>query len=598
MFLRFNSGLELANLAVNSNLLHLSLNAIYTLQSEADPNQQQRQSLSLRWKFEKQQSNTIIAFVTSPCCTVHHLQEGADLVSSATLKQENFNHFEFLCSKGNPSFSVNRAAIALFYQSFDDFSRLKTQLIDSATCKLLVDTPLIVAGNSLGGSLASLFTLWLLDSINPSSKSKRPLCITFGSPLLGDSGLQRAISERSTWNSCFLNVAANQDPVPCLFIPPLTHQYLASTPQTAAYRPFGAFLLCSHLGCACAEDPEVVACLLAAMGLESTRSQVSGEQLLTYYGTLVENLKTRVILKGSSGLSLSVMDSLQAGFILQLEAIGDQRIQQQQHNMDIADLIKKLKQREQICMLNKRKALNPSRKLNEIKIKMAYLEWYKKTCKKKMGYYDSYKSLLSTSDREITKHKKFLTNYWKDMVEEAEKKPQKEGSFIRGTWLYAGMNYRRMVEPLDIAEYYREKGRRNYESEGRSKHYILLEKWQKEDIEKPTGPASTKKKQNVAGSLTEDSCFWAYVEEALISSEVLKDATSSAVDKQSSREYLSKFETYVMDQINNYAVSPEIFLRESSFMKWWRGFQDVASNSSLLDFMKNARYVQYEKGCF
>lgn len=596
----FTSGLELANLVVNSNLLHLSLAAISaTLQAEVNPFQNQ-QSFSLRFRVDKQPNCTIVALLTSPSCTVHHLQQGGgDLVSSVTLKQENFPLFEFLCSKGNPSFSIHRAAITLFYQHFGYLSQLKDQLVDSTSGKLLVDTPLIITGNSLGGSIASLFNLWLLDSIHQSS-TKRPLCITFGSPLIGNLGLQRAILERSTWNSCFLNVVANQDPVPSLFIPPLIPQSLASTPQTVLYRPFGAFLLCSELGCTCVDDPEVVTHLLEAMGLESRRSQVSDEHLLNYYGAIVENLKTRLILRRSSLLGVSAPDSLRAGIILQLEAIGDKRIQQQQqHNMDIADLIKKLEDREKICMVNKRKALNPSRKLNEIKIKMAYLEWYKKTCKaKKIGYYDSYKNLLSTYDREVTKHKKFLTKYWEDMVEEAEKKPYKEGSYIRLTWLFAGTNYRRMIEPLHIAEYYRVSGKRNYETLGRSKHYILLEKWQIENAKKPISAPTNKKKQNVAGNLTEDSCFWAKVEEALISCELLKDATSSIMDKQVSRDYLVNFEAYVMDQIKNYAVSPEIFLAESSFIKWWRGFQDIASNPLLIDFMRNGRYVQYENGCF
>ncbi|KAF2308595.1 hypothetical protein GH714_011037 [Hevea brasiliensis] len=247
-------------------------------------------------------------------------------------------------------------------------------------------------------------------------------------------------------------------------------------------------------------------------------------------------------------------------------------------------------------MFNKRKALNPSRKLNEIKIKMAYLEWYKKRCKaKEIGYYDSYKNHLSESDRDVTKYKKFLTNYWKDLVEEAEKKPQKEGKFIQLTWLFAGTNYRRMVEPLEIAEYYRTHGNRNYEAL-RSEHYRLLEKWQKEDADRPTGPPSNKKKKEVAGALTEDSCFWAKVEEAIISCELWMAPTSSALEKQSSRECLIDFEKYVMEQIKNYAVSPEIFLRESSFMKWWGMYQNTASNRSLIDFMRNSRNVQYEKG--
>ena len=77
--------------------------------------------------------------------------------------------------------------------------------------------PLIITGNSLGGSVATLFTLSLLDKFKIST-TKRPLCITFGSPLIGDEGLQEAISNYPAWNSCFLHVVSDHDPIPRVLI--------------------------------------------------------------------------------------------------------------------------------------------------------------------------------------------------------------------------------------------------------------------------------------------------------------------------------------------------------------------------------------------
>ncbi|KAI4352685.1 hypothetical protein L6164_006910 [Bauhinia variegata] len=102
---------------------------------------------------------------------------------------------------------------------------------------------LIVTGHALGGSIASLFTIWLLDIIG--SGKKRPLCITFGSPLIGDQNLQKAISQHSTWNSCFFNVASHLDPVPRMFISPHTSPLSELSTQTIVYKPFGTFLLLS-----------------------------------------------------------------------------------------------------------------------------------------------------------------------------------------------------------------------------------------------------------------------------------------------------------------------------------------------------------------
>ena len=82
--------------------------------------------------------------------------------------------------------------------------------------------PLIITKNSLGGSVATLFTLSLLEKFKIST-TKCPLCITFGSPLIGDKGLQEAISNYPTWNSCFLHVVSNKDPVPRVLINGYTH---------------------------------------------------------------------------------------------------------------------------------------------------------------------------------------------------------------------------------------------------------------------------------------------------------------------------------------------------------------------------------------
>lgn len=68
------------------------------------------------------------------------------------------------------------------------------------------------------------------------------------------------------------------------------------------------------------------------------------------------------------------------------------------------------------------------------------------------------------------------------MVEEAEINPQKGSAALRKSWLYPGTSYRRMVEPLAIAEYYRNGGR-DYIT-NRDKHFVLLEKWFRNEMTK------------------------------------------------------------------------------------------------------------------
>ena len=141
--------------------------------------------------------------------------------------------------------------------------------------------PLLITGNSLGGSIASLLTLSLLEKFN-FTNTKRPLCITFGSPLIGDEGLQSAISNYLAWNSCFLHVVSNQDPIPRVLI--------------NGYKPFGTFLLCLELGCSCFEDPQTILELLMVAYLGSPENQ-DPNKVFESYGTFMEHLNRKVLCK-------------------------------------------------------------------------------------------------------------------------------------------------------------------------------------------------------------------------------------------------------------------------------------------------------------
>ena len=150
----------------------------------------------------------------------------------------------------------------------------------------------IITGNCLGGSVAALFTLWLLDSFNLSTKI-RPLCITFGSPLVGDDRLQEAISKYPTWNSCFLHVVSDQDPIPRVLI---SHGPMGLASQTNVYKPFGTFLLCSELlGCTCLEDSQSILESLLATYSEGPGNQ-NPNQLLDFYEAHVQHLNRNKVI--------------------------------------------------------------------------------------------------------------------------------------------------------------------------------------------------------------------------------------------------------------------------------------------------------------
>ena len=243
-----------------------------------------------------------------------------------------------------------------------------------------------------------------------------------------------------------------------------------------------------------------------------------------------------------------------------------------------------------------------AKKLNDRKINMVWLERYKKKAEDgKKDYYDCFRNERLIMDVKIQWQMADLTTYWEDMVAEAERKPQKEGASFRTGWLQAGTTYRRMVEPLDIAVFYMDDGR-DYINSERSQHYKLLEQWYKEAAKPPTREELDSKKQKVSVLLTEDSCFWAHVEEAILSCKSLTNKNSTPELTESSWNNLVNFGEYVMEQIENYAVSPEIFLKDSCFMTWWGEFKAYKASPSnpcsprfieFIDFMKTGRYGVY-----
>ncbi|KAF1001552.1 hypothetical protein AG4045_016314 [Apium graveolens] len=144
--------------------------------------------------------------------------------------------------------------------------------------------------------------------------TKRPVCLTFGSPLLGDDGLHKIISGRPSWISCFVHVVSKQDQFPGLFIS--SHNTIVSSEPSSEpsrrYKPFGLYLFCSETGVACFSEPEFV--------LELLRALNSKNMQLTDYGLVLEGLKDKAIVKDRHVGEWN-NNPLRTGIILKLQAI-------------------------------------------------------------------------------------------------------------------------------------------------------------------------------------------------------------------------------------------------------------------------------------
>lgn len=85
---------------------------------------------------------------------------------------------------------------------------------------------IVITGHSIGGATASLCTLWLLSYLQSISSSLSVMCITFGSPLLGNESFSQAISKQK-WGGNFCHVVSKHDIMPRLLfalLTPLTSQ--------------------------------------------------------------------------------------------------------------------------------------------------------------------------------------------------------------------------------------------------------------------------------------------------------------------------------------------------------------------------------------
>ena len=126
----FSSNPELANFVVSSGVLNQSLATVQDLHGEII-NQNEHK---VRHKVSQQSNCTIIAFSSWPGCGKDYILESGDLVSSSTPKEEtpeSFPLFNFLSTKTNPDFSINKTALELFASIRDRLPNLKSQVTPS-----------------------------------------------------------------------------------------------------------------------------------------------------------------------------------------------------------------------------------------------------------------------------------------------------------------------------------------------------------------------------------------------------------------------------------------------------------------------------------
>ncbi|XP_057867987.1 lipase-like PAD4 isoform X2 [Cryptomeria japonica] len=494
----------------------------------------------------------------------------------------------------------------------------------------LKEQAIIFVGHSIGGAVAALATLWFLEKRLRNSNS---FCITFGAPLFGNAIIREALGCED-WLGRFCHVVCKYDIVPRMNLAPyestakpldaivphwwskmgidcaavshfsiseacmalvnsvlkctstIANNYPGESGLRSPFVPIGTYMFCSTHDAACFEDSEAVLKLLH-FSMQSQDGipfdQIAGICISehTDYGHMLEDIDG-ALLNARQFANFVSNSSFEIGIALELEAIG---VGAQQDNHALFALRKAGEEKNEkdrnIEKLNVELSTNQS--------SMAELEWYKMRCKNNnIGYYDAFKQLVEKKDFKVNLHRKKLESFWDEIVDKEKKHVLPSDFRTRNKWINAGTAYRRLVEPLDIAyHYHTDKGHKSYLSDGVRPHrHIVLEKWMKEKEQTRTGGNRGRRGRTNFASLTQDSCFWAHLEEACKALVNLQQEQ----DINASLQVCVEFEKYVGSMITDKSISLEVFLDQSSFMIWWQQYSDFQSpqwksSSSVFDFM-------------
>ncbi|KAL6223228.1 hypothetical protein ACLB2K_006616 [Fragaria x ananassa] len=490
---------------------------------------------------------------------------------------------------------------------------------------------IVITGHSIGGTTASLCALWLLCYLQSISSTLPVLCITIGSPLLGNESLSRAIL-RERWGGNFCHVVSKYDIMPRLLFAPLESctrqlhfllQYwqmsmLASSPRNfgqlpvlqlgeeervqlfsfvshynllvssvaqaeareekanSLYWPFGNYLFCSQEGAICVENAASVIKMMHLMFATADPSYCIDDHL--NYGQYVGMISSQFLKKKSLFQGEVIPESsYEAGVALALQSSG---ISQQEPAagpavdcLNMARGMRHLRTPSLNCA-------NLAIRLSKVTPYRAQIEWYMVSCDKsdeQLGYYDSFKRRGSSKkDHKINMNRLLLSGFWNDVLRMLENNELPHDFNKRGKWVNGSQFYKLLVEPLDIAEYYRSGMHRikgHYLKHGRERRFEIFDRWWRE---REVGPEENTSVRSKFAGLTQDSCFWARVEEAR---ECLANVRSETDVRKLPLlwESLNSFEMYATRLVDRKEVSKDVLAKNSSYSLWVEELRELKS---------------------
>nr|GEW38721.1 lipase-like PAD4 [Tanacetum cinerariifolium] len=338
--------------------------------------------------------------------------------------------------------------------------------------------PVVFTGHSIGGAIAALASLWLLSYLQSISSPPS--------------------NELFQFVLHYLEAAIRSLEVGTTRLP---------------FVPFGNFMFCSSDGAVCIEDTKAIVRMLCLMFASGSPSSCIDDHL--EYESYVEKISLQYLKRDDEELYES--NTYEAGVTLASQSVSSG------HEQMVRPVKECLKTARRIGRTPNLNSANLAIGLSRIAPLRAQIEWYKNLCDEsvdQLGYYDSFKLRNGASRRnfKVYLNREKLGKFWDNVIDMLEKNQLPRDFHKRAKWVYASHSYQLLVEPLDIAEYYRSDAHRikgHYLKDGREKRYKILDKWWRErDISGENDNSYNSSRRSKFASLTQDSCFWAKVEEA------------------------------------------------------------------------------------
>lgn len=182
-----------------------------------------------------------------------------------------------------------------------------------------------------------------------------------------------------------------------------------------------------------------------------------------------------------------------------------------------------------------------------------------------MNYYDAFKRQKDSKiDFEANIKRIELSGIWDEIIDLLQNYELPDGFEVRENWLKLGRDFRQLVEPLDIANYYRHLKNDDcgpYMENGRPRRYKFTQRWSEHASKIDFRPISS-------------SSFWAEVEE--LRNEKFEDIK---VKLEALEKALQKWQ-------GEGKLGKHVFSDGSTVSDWWKTFpEQYRSTSCLAQYM-------------